>query len=144
MIFLGLSEPWFPCLSNTYKVLGKIYNLFNYPSSVRLTLLAVFYSGGLITLLKLIKQVVCFKWHSNSYSICLIQNSISYCHCKIFIHLYPNFLIKIRQWNIMVRSSGLESDSSWFTFQPFSQPFSNLEEVSQDFWASVTSPIKLQ
>lgn len=35
----------------------------------------------------------------------------------------------------MVRSSGLESNNSWFTFQPFIQAFitSDLEEVTQDF-----------
>lgn len=48
----SVSEPWFPCLLSTCYVLSKIYNLFNHYSSVRLALLTLFHSGGLITFLK--------------------------------------------------------------------------------------------
>lgn len=123
---LSLSEPWLPCLLSTHHVPGKIYSVFCHHSCVRLALLTRFHSGSFITLLKSYRLSI---WYEIPTPICLVPAVWT------LYNLYPpwtNFLIKMSQWNTMVRSRDLEPDSSLFIFQLCVQPFiiSDLEQIT--------------
>ena len=81
---------WCSCFLSTCQVLSKIYNLLTRHSSVRPTLLTLFHSRGLITLLQSYKLSV---WNESQTPICQIPQSVSCRHCKIFTH---PLLMKIR------------------------------------------------
>lgn len=110
----------FLVLLSTHHVVGKICSVLSHHSSVRSALLTQFHNGSLITLLKLYKLSI---WHEIPIRICLVPKSVYI--LPLYNHYPPwtNFLSKIRQWNTMVRSRDLESDSSLFIFELCIQPF---------------------